>query len=117
MGLFDDEAEILLNNCLAGLKKHGFDIVVFNRGRIKRAFGPGLYKSLKGALRQAGSGKFLLMFDGKELRMSWPLDLYQDRVAINLVRGVGTIEFINSIKMATAKLQELESITKELKHS
>ena len=107
----EDQSEKLFEDFIANLRKEGFDIKVFDKGKIKTRLGKGMYKAWERALSILTYRKILIIFKEKELEASWPSYDYLDRLAINFAKAPNG----ESLKKAEEELFQIEpELFKEL---
>ena len=107
----EDEGERLFNTFITNLEAEGFDIKVFDKNKIKRNFGRGLYKQWEECLRVFKHRKIVIIFEGKTSKSSWPSDGYPNRIVINLAHAPNVADF----QKAENEFFQLESALSELK--
>lgn len=90
MGLFQreiDETEKLFRLFTSDLETKEFDLKVFDKRQIKKHLGRGMYERWEESLGILRYRKIIMIFDEKELEVSWPSYDYLDRLTVNLARA------------------------------
>jgi len=82
-----NETERLFSLFISDLRAEGFDLMLFDKKRIKEHLGKGLYEIWKDTLKMLHYRKIIMIFDEKELKVSWSSISYPDRLVVNLTRA------------------------------
>jgi len=82
-----DGAESLFRLFTSDLKIKEFDLKIFDKGQIKKHFGKGMYEMWKESLGVLHCRKIIIIFNEREMRVSWPSNNYPDRLVINMARS------------------------------
>jgi len=93
-----DYEENLFELFISGLRKKGFNLIVFDKKQIKKHLGRGLYQTWKNSLEALRYRKIIIIFRENDPRISWPSNNYPDRLVINVARAPDKKALFNAEK-------------------